>query len=296
MLDFLLGSPICNIISHFRVNHQQQTILAGHGTSVTAAVEILNLSCLQVPRRYDGHRSLVVTAKESGDVIVGVPVEVLGVDIHPSQCIIGNHVVIRIFIQIAVCSVDVQGCTLVIDADLRVPGDGYAVAAAIDIAESSAVNIHVGPGQLGLVDAGQGLGYFHVIAFVFIGCGIPDCTGDENIPLLGILGVFVVAVSSAEELTDEEVLACCFCIGTYKGIVAAQVCYVVAFVQLSPSRLGGRADGSRYVVTAIDGIDDDIVFLGTDTYESVSADIRLSCTAIYLSGNGYLCCCAKRQQ
>ena len=52
-----------------RVYLQQQTRRAGHTALVTTAVQILNMSCHQVPVGLDTHLSLVVAAEDTGEVV-----------------------------------------------------------------------------------------------------------------------------------------------------------------------------------------------------------------------------------
>ena len=188
---------------------------------------------------------------------------------------------------------------VVVDADVGGRGHGGVVATAVGIAEGAAVQLDVGLGQFGLDDAGgQCHGDVLIAAHPTIQGLVPDLLRGGHViecvagfAELSCLGVDVVAVAAAVEHADEEVLALGLLVGAHVAVVA-----VVDVLHGREGRGARCADGSGYVVAAIDAVDDDVMVLGADINKCVSFDVGLSGAAEDVAANVNLGCCRQWQQ
>ena len=86
---------------------QKQTLRIGHRPLVAATVEVLYAPGQQVPRRPDGHFCLVVTTKDAREVVMGVLIEIFGIDAHLDQFCIRKHIISKRTIHIAISTIDI---------------------------------------------------------------------------------------------------------------------------------------------------------------------------------------------
>ena len=178
---------------------QQQTVGARHGTLVTAAVEVTDLTTLQVPGGTDGHLGQVVAAEEAanlegtaaGERETGVDAHVKLEAVHRQQ--LARGILTRDIGRVGDGVDDLRG---VIDMDDGLLGDGGLVAAAVGIHDGAALHIQIGLGQVGRVEGGRARSNNVITAFYDI---VALAVG-QRVTLL--VGIGVVAVAAREELAD----------------------------------------------------------------------------------------------
>ncbi len=129
---------IClSIFIRHRINIQKNALGVGHITLVSAAVQVADPSSLQVPCGMNGHGCLVVTAKDTGKVIIPIGKVVLeGVQAHLSKHI-GKDILEggRIPRSCHVCDIlfylTSKVCTFVIDVNGGILSDCGIVSTTI---------------------------------------------------------------------------------------------------------------------------------------------------------------------
>ncbi len=93
-LHVRLATAAIDVIDHHSCtfNLHEQTLRTCHAALITAAIEVADLTSLQVPAGTDGHIRLVVTAKETA-YLVGITAWIRegGIDTHQSfKAVIGQ--------------------------------------------------------------------------------------------------------------------------------------------------------------------------------------------------------------
>ena len=132
------------ILGHDRLYLQQDTVRTGHGALVTAAVEVTDNTFLQIPYWTDGHRCLVVAAKDTGKV------EGKACQIALEGC--QFHLRLQVFLYFLHGLVVELGpyrhcflkvVTRVVDVDRRVCRHRRIVTAAIDMGDTAAFHFQI---------------------------------------------------------------------------------------------------------------------------------------------------------
>ena len=268
------------------LDDEQQSFGAGHTPPVAARIEVTNLALLQLPFGADGHFSLVVATKEvTYLVLVAGGIGVAWVEAHLIlwAVVLGNQVNVVFIKNLA----DHLG--RIVKMYHRFLRHRGIVATAIDGDDGAAKQFQVGLAKVGASER-RGTGDNRLQSTL---AGFDDIIAIT----IGRCGIVIVAIAATEELAKVDFLVvndfcrctfpypCClfFCraTDTHEGVP----CFidgdgVVRFFRNFIGH-GGRADSSRYVIAAIDVVDENEVggVFAVDIDEGASAYIGHTGTA-----------------
>ena len=217
-----------------------------------------------MPGRAYAHGSLVVTTEDIGEVVPTTLVKILGIDAHVLQVNKRNHIIGGTYRMVSTRQFPRRAG--IVDTDVGSTCNRCIVTTSIGITEGSTVKIDIGSIHIGLVNAPDNI-----------------ILTQLHIPFRGIHlidGIVIVAISTAKELTNEDMLVATFPFrsGQDKGadifqtpmvFVTASACALTVMIASINSWIGFLnrrsgidssygTDGSRDVVTTIDRIDDDV--------------------------------------
>ena len=216
-------------------------------------------------------------------------VKILGVDAHFLQTVFVERS------QSAGLTINLGTRAGVVDADFSGIRHRHTVSTTISIAEGSATEL-----EIGIIQKRQ------VINNRRNKCSTSYSVFPGHVPALhlilfdvlsfGVSRIFIIAISATKEFSDEKVFAVTLYVGADKAIKSFLVLVFIVTIsngqaigyslgENSSRNLLRSTDASRDVVSAIDGIDDDIAVVGSYVDKSRPTDIGLTRTAKHLTGN-----------
>ena len=196
---------------------QQQTFWTGHTSLITTTIEVADPTFLQIPSRTDGHVSLIVTTKQSTN-LVGITAGVGEGSVNAHlffEAVVGQQLASVISIRIGCIYDSIHHFTGVIHTDNSSLRYCSIVTATIGIDDGTAVNVNEGLTKVRDSEWCTTGSHFFIILYGIIllfddGLLAFNCS---NIPF----PVFIFAVATTEELANINLLVGIFYI-TFRNI------------------------------------------------------------------------------
>ena len=182
----------------WRSQCQMNTRLAGHGTLVTAAINIPDLAAFQSPNRTDGHLGLVVATKQATNLVVTTArIREAGVDSHLNlETIVGQQFASIVGIRIIRILDGIDHFTRIVQTNDRRVGHASVVTTAVGIDDGTAKNFQIGLAQIRCSQRGLAGCHHFIRRFMLVLYRI-NSTG-----FIGCCSIIIVAITATEELAD----------------------------------------------------------------------------------------------
>ena len=147
-----------------------------------------------MPGRTNAHGCLVITSEDTREVIFSALVEELGVDAHCLQIWVRNNIVSSSHFIIS--SRQFPRCAGVVDTDVGSTRHRSIITTGVGTTEGATMKIDVCTGHMGFVDTSDDI--------VLAECYVP------LISIVTVNGITIVAITSAKETTNKDMLVTTF--------------------------------------------------------------------------------------